>query len=151
MKSVPFLNLLKETEDEVMVEQFFSVKSKSVLRSIQVSAVDMVLETSELLENLRLEKSSGLPIVKRNSPEELGVSEVGKFKFHWEEIVRLYAVKLTAFDGTKKRKPRKKKGIKYSSGNLASAEIPAVSGPFPWDPSMGGNGIPKFLCDGMVI
>ncbi|KAK4431306.1 Exonuclease mut-7 [Sesamum alatum] len=69
-------------------------------------------------------------------------------------IVKKYGDKILLKDTDRKPKTSKKKTKKTSVGSMCKPKTHEVvedwQGPPPWDPSLGGDGCPKFLCDVMV-
>lgn len=71
------------------------------------------------------------------------------------KIVKTYGDRILLKVSDKKPKTSKKKGKKQSSINgfckeKISDRFDEWQGTSPWDPSVGGDGFPKFLCDVMV-
>ncbi|PIN00939.1 putative 3'-5' exonuclease [Handroanthus impetiginosus] len=69
-------------------------------------------------------------------------------------IIRKYGDKIVLKDADGKLKISKKKAKKSSAGSECKQKTHEIveewQGPPPWDPSVGGDGCPKFLCDVMV-
>ncbi|KAI3457977.1 hypothetical protein Pfo_014640 [Paulownia fortunei] len=69
-------------------------------------------------------------------------------------IVRKHGEKILLKDADRKPKASKKKAKKSSAGSECKPKTLEIlddwQGPPPWDPSLGGDGCPKFLCDVMV-
>ncbi|KAK7320844.1 hypothetical protein VNO77_30694 [Canavalia gladiata] len=71
------------------------------------------------------------------------------------KVVKKYGDRILLKDSDRKPKTSKKKGKKQSLINGISKQnhfekFDEPQGTPPWDPSVGGNGYPKFLCDVMV-
>ncbi|XP_051138468.1 uncharacterized protein LOC127256481 [Andrographis paniculata] len=69
-------------------------------------------------------------------------------------ILEKYGDKILLKEVDRKPKVSKKKAKRMTSGLLSKAKNPEIEenwlGPPPWDPSLGGDGFPKFLCDVMI-
>ncbi|CAI9762500.1 unnamed protein product [Fraxinus pennsylvanica] len=69
-------------------------------------------------------------------------------------IIRKYGDRILLKDSDRKPKTSKKKVKKSSAGLMCKEKRPEITddwqGPPPWDPALGGDGSPKFLCDVMV-
>ncbi|XP_019430744.1 PREDICTED: exonuclease mut-7 homolog [Lupinus angustifolius] len=71
------------------------------------------------------------------------------------KVVKVYSDMILLKGSDKKPKTSKKKGKKQSSINgigkeKDSEQFDEWQGTSPWDPSVGGDGYPKFLCDVMI-
>ncbi|KAG8381113.1 hypothetical protein BUALT_Bualt06G0088600 [Buddleja alternifolia] len=69
-------------------------------------------------------------------------------------IIRKHGDRILLKDSDRKPKTSKKKAKKFSSGSERKTKDTSIEedwqGPPPWDPFVGGDGCPKFLCDVMV-
>lgn len=69
-------------------------------------------------------------------------------------IVRKYSDKIKLKDADRKPKASKKKSKRMSAGSECKSKTIEIveewHGLPPWDPSIGGDGCPKFLCDVMI-
>lgn len=68
--------------------------------------------------------------------------------FLW--VVRKHGDRILLKDSDRKPRAPKRKGRKIISRPKSSGSSDDWHGPPPWDPSVGGDACPKFLCDVMV-
>lgn len=69
------------------------------------------------------------------------------------DIVRKYGERLLLKESDRKPRASKRKGRRQSTYSKCKEQLECNGiwqGLLPWDPSLGGDGCPKFLCDVMV-
>ncbi|KZV17210.1 putative exonuclease mut-7 [Dorcoceras hygrometricum] len=146
-------------------------KSGQNFNKLKPSDVDPGLKVFETSDDCSLVRSTKFVeasnVVRITMPELCGSIEAtedvdtsNSYKINKEVdntlflIVRKYGDRILLKDSDRKPKTSKKKTKKSSTGPESRQKtldvVDSWHGPPPWDPSLGGDGFPKFLCDVMV-
>lgn len=110
-------------------------------------------EASNMIRLTMPELHSSIEITEEvDSMKSCKITEKADSSILW--IGKKYGDKILLKDTDRKPKTSKKKTKRTSDGSVYKQKTHEIledwQGPPPWDPSLGGDGCPKFLCDVMV-
>ncbi|KAL8550970.1 hypothetical protein ACS0TY_000159 [Phlomoides rotata] len=111
------------------------------------------VEASNMIRTTMRELHSNIQMTEEVDPvKACDISKQVDNSLLW--IARKYGEKILLKDSDKKPKSSKKKAKNTSTASEGKQKTVEIlqdwQGPPPWDPSIGGDGCPKFLCDVMV-
>ncbi|KAH6838198.1 3'-5' exonuclease domain-containing protein [Perilla frutescens var. hirtella] len=146
-KSSQYWNKHHPSDLDQGLKQIFELSNgdNMVTRTKFVDASNMIRITMPELHSIQMTEEVG-------SMKLYNLNKLVDNGFLW--IARKHGDKILLKDSDRKPKTSKKKAKRSSAASESKQKTSEIAedwqGPAPWDPSLGGDGCPKFLCDVMI-